>query len=156
VDGDIPCTPETEPSYAYTWNFCADVTKVSVPKACSDLGKTAAVALQSFYLQQGGELLEDCYIIGHYDPSQDDLYYGLIDQSDPSKGVTMTYPSGEKCKTSGKPRSATIDVVCANTRAIVVSATENTECQYHLIVKSYHGCPTVRCRSMYPYISCAP
>lgn len=24
-DGDIPCTPEEEPSYSYVWNFCGEV-----------------------------------------------------------------------------------------------------------------------------------
>ena len=30
-DGDIPCTPETEPKYNFVFNFCADVTAASYP-----------------------------------------------------------------------------------------------------------------------------
>jgi len=50
LDGDIPCTPETEPAFSYTWNFCAPVTAASVPGACSNMGKMG-VALQ--YLPEG-------------------------------------------------------------------------------------------------------
>ena len=40
IDGDIPCTPEIEPPYDYVWNFCQEVNKVSIPHACSSIGKT--------------------------------------------------------------------------------------------------------------------
>lgn len=141
LDGDIPCTPETEPSYTYTWNFCADVTAQSIPKACKMVGKNSAVAFQSIYLS---DTSYDCYIVGHYDPSMDDLYFSLLDPSDPSKGVSMKYPSGERCHDSAQTqRSATIDVECANTRVSIVSAQEPSHCGYHLVMKSYYGCPKV-------------
>ena len=38
VDGDIPCTPAAEPSYAYAFNICGDVTSPSVPEICTDNG----------------------------------------------------------------------------------------------------------------------
>ena len=36
-DGDIPCTPETEPKYNFVFNFCADVTAASYPVTTSTL-----------------------------------------------------------------------------------------------------------------------
>lgn len=138
-DGDIECTPEIEPSFDYAFNFCADVTSSSVNAACSDLEKSGP-ALQ--WLNFGKEL-SDCNIIGHYDPTQDDLYYKLLDPTDPSKGISMTYPQGEQCKTTQIPRKATIDVICDNTETKVITATEPTKCSYHLSVKSFYGCPTV-------------
>lgn len=139
TDGDIPCTPEIEPSYTYTWNFCENVAHDSVPKACGLVGKSTAVAFQSIYVS---DTSYDCYIIGHYDSKNDDLYYSLLDSNDPSKGVSMKYPSGESCK-SGVMRSATIDVLCDNTKSIILSAQEPDPCSYHLVMKSYYGCPVV-------------
>lgn len=142
-DGDIPCTPETEPTLSYVWNFCASVTPASIPSACSKLNKNGVV-LQ--YLEMGD--FYDCYVLGRYDPAQDDLYYSLLDSSDPTKGVSMRYPQGDstKCKTAGVTRSVTLDVQCANTKALVVSAQEPSVCEYHLVMKSYYGCPTVTSR----------
>ena len=42
-DGDIPCTPETEPTYSFVWNFCSDVTEVSMPSICPDEKRGAAI-----------------------------------------------------------------------------------------------------------------
>lgn len=144
-DGDIPCTPETEPSFSYEWNFCANVSPV--PKPCARMGKSSGVAMQYVELADG---FYDCYIIGRYDPKHDDLFYSLLDPNDPSKGVSIKYPDGEKCTvgaSSGqitKLRSATIDVMCENVPLKVVSAQEPEECGYHIVMKSFHGCPTVR------------
>lgn len=85
-----------------------------------------------------------CYIIGHYDPKVHELDYKFLDTKDPSKGVSITYRPGEKCSaTNGKLRTATIDVYCDNVDSVVVSAQEPTTCDYHMVMKSYYGCPTV-------------
>jgi len=87
-----------------------------------------------------------CYIIGHYDASRDEPTYSLIEVINPALGVSISYPAGEKCtKSEGKLlRSATIDVYCANTEKVILSAQEPSECNYHLQMKSYYGCPKVR------------
>jgi hypothetical protein len=138
-DGDIPCTPEEEPAFSYAWNFCADVTAVSVDKFCSSK-KKSGVALQWLDMTNDG----DCYVIGNYDPKQDDLYYSLLDSQDPTKGISMKYPDGDVCeKEGGVQRSATLDVVCDNVKSAIVSASEPSVCDYHLTMRSYYGCPTV-------------
>jgi len=139
LDGDIPCTPETEPSFSYVWNLCAPVTSASLPGACSNMGKQG-VALQ--YLQL--DSFADCYIIGRYDATRDDLHYKLMDPADPTKGVSIVYPTGERCDPKdpkGLMRSTTIDVQCANSKTMVLSANSPAPCQYHLSMKSYYGCP---------------
>lgn len=87
----------------------------------------------------------DCNIIGHYDSSSDDLFYSLLDSSNPTKGVSMKYPSGDSCYSNGVSvkRSATIDIQCSNTPLTYVSAQEPSLCQYHLVMKSFYGCPIV-------------
>lgn len=143
-DGDIPCTPEIEPTYGYSWNFCADMPKSLTPDPCKKMGKNAVVLQYAQY--SATEYY--CFIIGHYDSNQHELTYNFLDARDPTKGMSIRYPAGEKCSaTNPKPRSATIDVQCANVDSVVVSATEPTVCDYHMIMKSYRGCPTVSCTS---------
>lgn len=81
IDGDIPCTPELEPSYNYNFNFCQDVTKGSLSSSpsgtvCSEMGKKG-VALQSIKLSDKPED-QNCLIIGHYDPENDDNHFALL------------------------------------------------------------------------------
>lgn len=141
-DGDIPCTTNIEePAYSYTWNLCSPVSDVSVPDACKKLGKSSAVALQ--YMQNPGFDLTDCYVIGKYDAANDDLSYKLLDDKDPTKGLSITYAAGDRCNVVGNMRTTTIDVVCDNVDTRIVSALEPSTCEYHLVMKSYHGCPTV-------------
>ena len=81
-------------------------------------------------------------MIGQYDPSRDDTYYRLLEETDPSKGVSVVYQFGDKCP-NGNLRSTTIDVMCTNTKALIVSALEPDTCQYHMVMKSWYGCPQV-------------
>ncbi len=53
----------------------------------------------------------------------------------------MKYPAGEICNENKQPRTATIDVLCENTKLSIVSAQEPSHCQYHLVMKSFYGCP---------------
>lgn len=140
-DGDIPCTPEEEPSYNYVWNFCDNVPSSLMPSVCNDMGKKGVVLQWAVYEDPGDFY---CYIIGHYDKDLHELSYKLLDSSNPAKGVSISYPKGEKCsdKYPNSVRSATVDVECANVESVVVSAQEPSVCQYHIDMKSYYGCPT--------------
>mmetsp|Transcript_12579 Transcript_12579/g.12991 ORF Transcript_12579/g.12991 Transcript_12579/m.12991 type:complete len:303 (-) Transcript_12579:544-1452(-) len=138
IDGDIPCTPETEPSFSYQWNFCSSVGSSFIPDVCKSKGISDAVALQ-YAIYPG---YSDCYVIGKYDPTNDDLSYTLLDEKDPTKGVSMKYALGEKCKSVDRLRSVSIDLLCADVPMKIISAQEPSKCQYHMVVESYHGCPT--------------
>ena len=75
----------------------------------------------------------------------DDAHYSLIDPSDPTVGVSIKYRAGDTCRKNNAQRQATIDVYCEDTTpAYVHHAEEPDHCQYHVIVKSTKGCPTVR------------
>lgn len=134
-DGDIPCTPETEPTYSFMWNFCALVSNSSMPS--NHLCKARGAAMQYLNRSDG---YKECHVIGKYDSSQDDAHFSLLDIGDPSRGVSIKYTAGDKCP-SGVLRSATINVECFNTAAEVLSALEPSVCQYHMIMRSYYGCP---------------
>mgnify|MGYP000698793684 CR=1 FL=1 len=129
-------------NYDFVWNVCADVTKSSIPDVCSD--KKAAAAMQYIVRDKAGEEhYEECEIIGTYDAKHDDTYFSLLDNQDPSLGVQIKYTNGGKClDIGGVARTATIEVLCANYEdPLIVSALEPTECQYHMVMKSVHGCP---------------
>lgn len=138
-DGDIPCTPETEPTYSYLWNFCANVPKSALPTACDPNVVTNGAAVQ--YLDRLSDGYKECHVIGRYDSTHDDIHYKILDERNPAYGVSMKYPLGESCP-DGTQRSATIDVICDNVKSVIDSAQEPTACEYHMVMKSYHGCPT--------------
>lgn len=85
---------------------------------------------------------KECHVIGRYDKTKDDLSYKLLDEKNPTKGVSMKYPLGEECP-GGSFRSATIDVICDNVDYVIDSALEPETCDYHMVMRSYHGCPKV-------------
>lgn len=137
-DGDIPCTPETEPTFSYLWNFCSKVTSVSYPdKTVCDESVEQGAVLQYINRADG---YKECHVIGRYDSNNDDLYYKLLSERNPALGLSMTYPLGESCP-NGVLRSATLDVKCANVEWFIDSAQEPSPCQYHLVMESYHACP---------------
>lgn len=137
-DGDIPCTPEEEPTFSYLWNFCSKVTSASYPdKTVCDESVEQGAVLQYIDRSDG---FKACHVIGRYDATNDDLYYKLLSEKNPALGVSMTYPLGESCP-SGVLRSATIDVKCSNVEALINSAQEPESCQYHMVMESYYGCP---------------
>jgi hypothetical protein len=49
----------------------------------------------------------DCHVVGRYNADNDDLSYSMLDSRDPTKGVSISYPSGEKCS-SGALRTTTL------------------------------------------------
>ena len=81
-----------------------------------------------------------CEVIGHYDPNNDDSHFQLVDDRDPSKGVSIEYRAGDRCP-SGVFRTSTIDVLCSNKESLIVSALEPTLCGYRMVMESYYGCP---------------
>ena len=142
IDGDIPCTPEHEPKFSFAWNFCHRVTHASEPlhinggNVCRDDQRGAAIQ----YLNRASDGYTECHVIGRYDPGNENSEFALLEAHNPAAGVSMTYPLGEKCP-NGVLRSATIDVQCANVKYEIDSALEPTKCQYHMVMKSWHGCP---------------
>mmetsp|Transcript_16669 Transcript_16669/g.15034 ORF Transcript_16669/g.15034 Transcript_16669/m.15034 type:complete len:307 (+) Transcript_16669:16-936(+) len=139
IDGDIPCTPQIEPSFYYAWNFCGEVTAPTYPKPCQ-LEQKTGVLIQSLYLSP---TVYFCKIIGRYDPTTDDSLFHLIDDNDPSKGVSMHYGLGDRCNNDTEAlRSTQVDVLCKNVESHIVSAQEPELCKYHIVMESYYGCPS--------------
>ena len=138
-DGDIPCTPEHEPTYSFMWNLCARVTEATMPGTQVCHGDQRGAAIQ--YLDRKSDGYKECHVIGKYSETNEANEFSLLASHDPSQGVSMKYPMGDKCP-NGMLRSATIDVMCENVELIVDSALEPSKCQYHMVMRSYHGCPT--------------
>eukprot|EP01035_Chromulina_nebulosa_P017841 gene17841-23453_t len=141
IDGDIPCTPETEPSYSYMWNICSVVNNASLPHVCWP-NKVGSVV--QYLIREANDVetaYQECNVVGRYDELNDDTHYKLIDNSDPTIGISMTYKSGDKCP-KNVLRSATIEIYCKNVESVILSVNEPSYCQYHLSMESYYGCPT--------------
>lgn len=135
TDGDIECTEEVEAEYTYVFNFFGDVSYYEgLPHTCEN--RTSASAVQY------GTHEAQCHTIGRYDPDFDDMIWSLYDKSsdaDPSRGVTLSYLSGDSC--SSKDRTLRVNVVCANHAYRLMGAKEIDTCEYEITVESYSGCP---------------
>lgn len=93
------------------------------------------------YLDRKSDGYKECHVIGRYSEKLEANEFSLLASHDPSQGVSMMYPYGEKCP-NGMLRSATIDVMCENVEMVIDSALEPSKCQYHMVMRSYYGCPT--------------
>eukprot|EP00750_Incisomonas_marina_P021654 INCI4611.1.p1 GENE.INCI4611.1~~INCI4611.1.p1 ORF type:complete len:253 (+),score=24.72 INCI4611.1:329-1087(+) len=70
-----------------------------------------------------------------------------VDKNDPSKGVLLTYGSGDHCDTIGKPRTMIFEVLCDPTKQKPeieggVEGTDDSLCSYTLTMHSAAGCPS--------------
>jgi hypothetical protein len=141
TDGDIPCTKEVEQNYTYLFNVCRDVSG-NIPAACS---KRAAALQIDKRLTLDDPNDDWCFVAGYYDPSVSSL--ALIDSSDPTEGVKLTY-SGDNCKHDADgnpnptPRKFHLEFECANTlNPVPVHAYEYAHCEYTVSIRSIYGCP---------------
>lgn len=69
--------------FNYVWNVCEDVTEASIPSVCN--GKPSAAAYQFVDGDNSG-----CYVIG----KEHSATFDLLDEKDPSVGVSLTYSKG--------------------------------------------------------------
>jgi hypothetical protein len=93
-DGDIPCTPYVEKNYTYIFNICSNVA-LGVPTACLSMGGLSTAAALQINKNVENDPSDDwCYAVGSY--SDKTTTVSLIDQNDPTKGVSVSY-SGDYC-----------------------------------------------------------
>lgn len=121
-------THDGYPFFDYVWNVCGPVTTVSLPDIC--VSKEDGNEVHAVY-----QVYEEgawCSVIGKYF-SQDDATFSLIDASDPSQGVMITYLRGDKCKESGTFRTASVDIYCENVALDIKEAEESEMCDYHMV-----------------------
>jgi len=118
--------------------FLCPVPSAWIPNLICDPNIYEGAALQ--YLDRA-DGYKECNVIGRYDSSVDDIYYKLLDDQNPAFGVSMTYPLGAACP-NDKLRSATIDLICDNVNFVIESTLEPELCAYHIVARSYYGCPT--------------
>jgi len=136
IDGDLPCTAQMEKNYTYHFNVCNSVT-TNVPASCPH----AEAALQVDDRAGTGE----CYVVGRYDAASPQ--WELVDVTDPSKGVRLTY-EGDNCPhdQNNQPvafkRKFHIDFTCADgTANVPTHALEKQYCEYTVEWPSVYGCP---------------
>ena len=129
-----------ESNYTYSFNICGAITGY-VEKECThalgDKLRTAG-ALQ---INKRDTIDEDddwCFVVGYY--NQDQTSLRLLDSSDPSKGIQLTY-KGDYCS-GGKQRQFNIELSCADRlNPIPTHAYELVGCEYTVYMPSVYGCP---------------
>lgn len=122
-----------EQTYTYVWNVCAAVTKASIPDVCD--GRDEGKLLHAVYQYNDNF----CAVVGKFF-SQKNESFSLIDEENPTKGISIKYPRGEKCS-DDIYREAVVDIYCKNVEVNILSSQEPITCSYHMVMESYYGCP---------------
>lgn len=143
MDGDIPCTANVEKNYTYYFNVCNGISG-QLPANC----RTAEAALQVDERGTTASADDNCYVVGRYSSSDAQTSsFSLISDSDPSKGVRLTY-TGDNCDHDANgaqtptPRKFHLDFRCADTPVTVPThALEYRHCEYTVDMPSQFGCP---------------
>lgn len=139
--------------YIYAFNVCGNIGgDVPVPEqhhdgtpvtpeegACKDKGTTPALQIATSW--------NGCYRLAA-DVTTDEgaMAFELFDQDQPHKGVTITYPMGEKCGDLDVYRDLKVAFLCEDNVENTFDEEEEVEetdtCHYELFIKSAYGCPT--------------
>jgi hypothetical protein len=136
---ELTVISNTEQSYKYTeqagtstptylFNICYKVTQASKPMPCIWTYSFTGAAIEF----QG----PSCFVLGRYKKQS----FALIDDEDPTAGVSIKYINGDFCSMSTK-RDTVVNVYCANTLAEVKNVEEPRSCSYSINMESYYGCP---------------
>jgi len=121
-------------NYTYWYNVCGDS---DIPPGCgpTDSGNTVAPAFQ---VSPGR-----CYRLSN---SSSNSLLSLIDDTDPTKGIQLSYFGGDRCsdpRVANKGRTFTIRFLCADHVGEQPDArvTETATCAYTLSFKTIFACP---------------
>eukprot|EP00606_Chrysophyceae_sp_TOSAG23-5_P001518 GSChrysophyteH2.ASY1.ANO1.1628.1 assembled CDS len=139
-DGDIPCTPNVESNYTYSFNVCGAVTGYVEEECSINLGDKlrTAGALQVNKRGTENELDDWCFVVGYYNQEQTSVH--LLDPNDPTEGIMVSY-NGDYCN-GGKQRKFNIELQCTDKlNPVPTHAYELSGCEYTVYMPSVYGCP---------------
>jgi hypothetical protein len=121
------------------FNICGAVAS-GIPSACATLtglNKAGALQIDTRVLSDPSD--DYCFLAGVYGDSTTKV--ALLDQEDPSKGISVTY-FGAYCHTPMVQRKFRIELQCADKLSpIPTSALEYEHCSYTVTMPSVYGCP---------------
>ena len=132
-----------EANYTYVFNICGAVQD-GIPDKCDTInGLNTAAALQVNTRGTVAEGDDWCFKVGAYSDQTSKLQ--LLDERDPTKGVSLTY-YGDFCNAKrGQrpiPRTFKIELSCADRLSPVPApGYEPTACGYTVYMPSVYGCP---------------
>eukprot|EP01036_Dinobryon_divergens_P043592 gene43592-58055_t len=137
TDGVIPCTTTVQPNYTYIYNICNPLAS-GAPSSCTyltDYSKAASVRIDV-----SDPTHESCEITGFY--SESTMKIQLIDQEDPTKGISVIY-YGDYCSNPTTQRRFIINLECEDRLSPVpTQAYEISHCVHTISMPSVYGCPT--------------
>jgi len=116
---------EAGTDYIYYWNFCKNIS----PTGCAPAPTISQVST----------FTGSCVPLGYGAPKLTDHPNG------PKNGVTLTYTNTQSHLCNGNiPRTAVIEIGCANTDTRILNITEPAVCKYQIEMESIHACPAPR------------
>jgi hypothetical protein len=147
---------QDEPRYTYKFNVCRDSP---APNATlCDHAAAPAWQLRPAQPATGPWVITSCVRLSN---NQSNSEWSLLDSTDPSRGVSVTYFDGETCHKGSKdpakpetPRRFRLNFICADTdkiedqgdgssgNEIEAAVREDTACFYEIEFVSRYACPT--------------
>lgn len=133
-------------NYTYYFNVCGNVNPPGAgPQKNGDacqttVGSDGVAASGPAPAFQVANWENRCYRLANADEGP---VFGLIEDANPSYGVTLTYPDGEACS-SGTKRSLKLVLVCdadVSTVSGSVAVEEVGYCSYEVFLRTAYGCP---------------
>jgi len=123
-----------ENNYTYVFNVCGYATPPANECIRTVAGRGAAPAFQVY---DNGK---SCHRLGGVGEKY--RKFSLLDEDDPTYGVSLTYTGGDKCSEGKIDRSMTVKFICAETWGNTPNArVKEDECSYELEFQTVFGCP---------------
>lgn len=118
--------------YTYYFSVCGNT---QLPFGYCDPTKSLP-ASPAYQVQKADK---KCFRLGSASPGE----FALIDEKDPSKGISLTYRGGENCTVGSfkKERTFTINFNCLTGSEEVQARVEERNCDYTINFNSPAGCP---------------
>lgn len=122
-----------ERNYTYVFNICNNANIPSESCGPTDAGDGPAPAFQVY---DDGR----CWRLGN---SWQNVKYALLDEDDPTQGVSLTYKKGDVCHLDKDiDREMTIKMKCSESWGMIPDSTVLEEtCHYELMFETVYGCP---------------
>lgn len=123
-----------ENNYTYVFNVCGYANSPMPECDKTAAGTGPAPAFQVYDYDKG------CHRLGGV--GEQFRTFALLDEDDPTYGVSLTYSGGDKCSGGTVERQMTVKFICAESWGNTPNArVKEDECSYELEFQTVFGCP---------------
>lgn len=139
---DNPYTVEdkkdaAEADFDYVFNICEDLATLPKPES-KGIGCSGAGAAYQLINDTTADTDKNCHLLG----TAGSATWQLLDETDATTGVNLTYTDGEDCIHGGK-RSISFLFQCGVEQTVIplTKVEEYEHCDYTITFNSIHACP---------------